>query len=269
MLILLPPSEGKTGPRSGRPLDLSSLTLADDDAVTAARAELLPRLAEASARPDALDILGVGASLADEVAANTRLLTAPSAPARKVYTGVLFEALDLASLSPAAKRRAASDVLVFSALFGATTAGDRIPAYRLPVGARLPGMPGLAAWWRPRLAPALDGYAEARGGVVVDCRSGGYAAQWKAPAERSLAVDVFQLRAGRRTVVSHFAKHTRGLVARALLEAGSRAAGTPATAADVVARAGDGGVPGQRWEVELVPPTGRKAGSLQVILPEE
>ena len=32
MLILLPPSEGKTAPRSGAPLDLDALALADDAA---------------------------------------------------------------------------------------------------------------------------------------------------------------------------------------------------------------------------------------------
>lgn len=269
MLILLPPSEGKTAPASGRPLDLSCLVMADDPDVTAARTEMLARLAEVSGREDALGMLGVGAGLADEVAANRTVEQNPAAAAHRVYTGVLFDALDYGSLPAAARTRARSRALVFSALFGATSLGDAIPAYRLSIGAKLPDMPGLGTWWKRRLTPALDILAEGAGGPIVDCRSGGYAAQWKAPADRTVSVDVFQLKAGRRTVVSHFAKHTRGLVARALLEAGSRAAGTPASAADVVARAGDGGVPGQRWEVELVPPAGRKAGSLQVILPEE
>ena len=155
-------------------------------------------------------------------------------------------------------------MLVFSALFGATALADRIPAFRLPVSAKLPGLPGLAAHWRPVLTPALDALAARDGGPVVDCRSGGYAAQWRAPAERTLAVDVFQLRDGERTVVSHFAKHTRGLVARALLEAGARETSTLDRVADVVARAGDG--PG--WEVELARPSGGKPGALRVILPE-
>ena len=61
MLILLPPSEGKTAPRSGAPLDLDALALADDAAVTGARADLLTRLTAVSAAPDALTTLGVGA----------------------------------------------------------------------------------------------------------------------------------------------------------------------------------------------------------------
>ncbi|MDY6054329.1 peroxide stress protein YaaA [Micrococcus sp.] len=270
MLILLPPSEGKTAPRSGRTLDLDSLALAEDGAITAARRDLIDRLAALSAGPDALDLLGVGPSLAGEVTANTALTTAPTAPGHRVFTGVLFEALDHASLSAAAKRRARSHALVFSALFGVTTLADRIPAHRLSVGATVPGLPGLAAHWRPLLGPGLDALAEDCAGPVVDCRSGGYAALWKAPAERTLTVDVVQLRAGRRTVVSHFAKHTRGLVARVLLEAGSRATNTLERTAQTVAQAGDGSDDGgPRWEVELIPPAGRQPGSLQIILPEK
>ena len=264
MLILLPPSEGKTAPRSGAPLDLDALLLADDAEVTRTRGEMLERLAAVSAAPEATRVLGVGASLAAEVAANTRLGTAPAAPGHRVFTGVLYDALDHGSLSAAAKRRARGSTLVFSALFGATALADRIPAFRLAVGARLPGMPGLAAHWRPVLTPALDAVADRDGGPIVDCRSGGYAAQWRSPAQRSLAVDVFQLRDGRRTVVSHSAKHTRGLVARALLQAGARETATLERVAEVVARAGEG----PRWEVELVPPAGARPGSLQVILPE-
>ena len=146
-----------------------------------------------------------------------------------------------------------------------------IPAAALLAGAALAALgrlPGLAAHWRPVLAPALDAVAQADGGPIVDCRSGGYAAMWKAPAERTATVDVFQLRGGEPTVVSHFAKHTRGLVARALLEAGARATGALDRAAEVVAAAGAGDVEGRRWDVELVAPSGAKPGSLRVVLPE-
>lgn len=267
MLILLPPSEGKTAPASGRPLNLSELALAGDPDVTAARAEMLERLAEVSGREDALEVLGVGRSLAEEVAANRTVEQNPAATAHRVYTGVLFDALDYASLPAAARTRARRSALVFSALFGATSLGDAIPAYRLPVGARLPDMPGLGAWWRKRLSPALDALAEEAGGPVVDCRSGGYAAQWKAPAQRTVAVDVFQMKAGRRTVVSHFAKHTRGLVARELLAAPAAQVRTLEKAVAVVEKAGSAEGP-HDWMVELVEPTAKKAGSLQVVLPE-
>ncbi|MDO5634132.1 MAG: peroxide stress protein YaaA [Micrococcus sp.] len=266
MLLLLPPSEGKTAPASGAALDLETLALAEHDDVTAARRDMLAALREVSQRDDALTLLGVGASLADEVTANTHLETAPAAPGHRVFTGVLFEALDYASLTAAQRAKAREQVLVFSALFGATRLGDRLPAHRLSIGAKLPGFPGLAAWWKPTLTPALDALA-ADGQPIVDCRSGGYAAQWKPPASQTVTVDVFQLRGGERTVVSHFAKYTRGLVARALLQAPSRSVRTLAGVEKVVSAAGSPAGP-YDWTVQVRPPHGTKPGSLQVILPE-
>ncbi|MBM4558628.1 peroxide stress protein YaaA [Rhodococcus hoagii] len=161
-----------------------------------------------------------------------------------MFTGVLFDALDHASLSR--RRSAAPACPCWSSPRCSAPPRWRTgsPPSRLPVSAKLPGLPGLAAHWRPVLTPALDALAARDGGPVVDCRSGGYAAQWRAPAERTLAVDgvpAARRRADRRL---HFAKHTRGLVARALLEAGARETSTLDRVADVVARAGDG--PG--WE---------------------
>ncbi|MBS6031418.1 MAG: peroxide stress protein YaaA, partial [Kocuria rhizophila] len=82
MLILLPPSESKTAPASGDPLDLASLDL---PALTGARSEVADALAAVSEQPDALAVLGAGPSLADDVARNRRLRTAPAAPAMEVY----------------------------------------------------------------------------------------------------------------------------------------------------------------------------------------
>ena len=217
MLLLLPPSEGKSRPGSRRAAaDLGALSWPE---LTAARQEVLDALAEASARADALELLGVGASLAGEVVANRSLRHAPSAPAGEVYSGVLFEALDLAGLSPRGRRRAARRVVVVSALWGAVRPADRIPAYRLSMGTSLPGIGALASFWRSQLDGPLT--AAAGDGLVVDCRSSTYQAAWtpSAPlAARTAAVRVLREDEGRRSVVSHMAKQTRGRVARHLLE---------------------------------------------------
>ncbi len=263
MLILLPPSEGKTAPRSGAPLDLRTLVL---PSLTGERTTAMGILASLSSAPDAHEVLGVGASVRDDIVANTVLRTSPTAPAHQVFTGVLYDALDYASLPESARRRARKDVLVFSGLFGVLALGDRVPNHRLSVTASLPGLGRMSTWWRPRLGPALDAHAE-HARVVIDARSGGYAAQWKAPAGRTATVDVFQLRGGRRTVVSHFAKHTRGLVARQLLLAGARRVGSLQAAAEVVADAGSAEGP-HEWTVDLVPASRSRHASLQVTLPE-
>ena len=103
MLILLPPSESKSGRRRGRPVDPSSWSFPE---LAEQRQRVATALAEVSRSPDAPALLGVSANLLDEIARNLDLDTAPATPAREVYTGVLYDALDLASLDPAAKRRA-------------------------------------------------------------------------------------------------------------------------------------------------------------------
>jgi cytoplasmic iron level regulating protein YaaA (DUF328/UPF0246 family) len=227
VLVLLPPSETKwAGPQRGAPLRLETLS---SPGLTAAREQVLDALVEVSTRPDAPALLGAGTSLAEVVAANTTLRTRPAAKAAQVYTGVLFDALGLPTLPPAAARR----VLVFSALWGVLRPGDRVPGYRLSMGTALPGTGPLAAFWRPRLAEVL--HPE---GVVVDCRSSTYAAAWvpdAGTAARTVGVRV--LSGG--TVVSHAAKHTRGLVARHLLTRAGRAPRTPGALHDAVSEAFD------------------------------
>jgi uncharacterized protein len=215
-------------------------------------------LVEASARPDALAVLDAPKGAADRVAANTELWAAPTLRAADLYTGVLYDALDLASLDTAAKRRAGRRLVVVSALFGALRPNDRVPSYRLSMGVDLPGVGPLARAWREPLAAVLP--AAAGRGVVVDLRSSTYVAAWKpagALADRTVAVHVVRDGPGGRTAVSHMAKHTRGLVARHLLETGA----DPATPEDLVAALGptfvsslDEPRPGRPRRLEVVEP---------------
>jgi cytoplasmic iron level regulating protein YaaA (DUF328/UPF0246 family) len=257
VLIVVPPSESKNPPpRRGRPVDLERLSF---PRLTSLRARVLDALVTTSARTDALARLDVGASLCDEVERNTRLRRLPARPALEVYNGVLYDALDASSLSPAAKRRAASRVVIVSGLWGAVRPTDRIPAYRCTICATLVGVDALEPAWRAMLPAVL---AEAAGprGVVVDCRSSSYLAMGRPTGlgDRTVEVRVLRDVAGRRSVVSHMAKHTRGEVARHLLDSGA----DPRTPQGLVEVLRD------RWEVELVPPPrpGR-AWTVAVVLP--
>lgn len=229
MLICLPPSEGKTpAPDGGAPVDLNTLT---EPSLTPQREAVLDALAAVGARPDATEILKVGATLADEVARNAALRTAPAAPATDVYTGVLYAAAGLGELTGQAARRARTDVRIFSGLWGVVAPDDRISAYRLSMGVDLPGIGKLASAWRPHLSAALA--ERAAGDVVVDCRSAAYLAAWKPAARGAHAADWVTVRVvretdGRRTVVSHNAKHTRGVLTGHLL----RRAGEPPSSAE-------------------------------------
>ncbi len=226
MLVLLPPSEGKTpAPDGAAPVDLASLCAPE---LTGARRRVLAALRTVSAGRDALEVLGVGPGLAAEVARNTALESAPAAPAREVYTGVLYAAAGLAELTGTALGRAQEHVRTVSALWGLVAPFDRIPAYRLSMGTALPPVGPLATSWRAPLAGVLDPLAEHR--LVIDCRSAAYQAAWRPGPTARGWVGVRVVRDGK--VVSHHAKHTRGVLTRHLLH---RAADVPRTPESLLA----------------------------------
>ncbi|WP_328839531.1 peroxide stress protein YaaA [Streptomyces europaeiscabiei] len=258
MLVLLPPSEGKAPSAGGAPLKLEGLSL---PALTGAREAVIGELVELCAGDEdkAREVLGLSEGLRGEVAKNAELLTAGTRPAGQVYTGVLYDALDLATLETAAKQRAARSLLVFSGLWGAVRVTDRIPSYRCSMGVKLPGVGALGTHWRTPMASALP---EAAGdGLVLDLRSSAYTAAWKPKGEvagRTATVRV--LHAPTRKVVSHFNKATKGRIVRSLLSAGI----APKGPAELVEALRDLG-----YVVEVGPPAGAgKAWTLDVLVNE-
>ncbi|QDB79416.1 peroxide stress protein YaaA [Georgenia wutianyii] len=248
MLILLPPSESKSSRSRGKPADPTAVSFRE---LVAPRRTVAAELAAVSAGPDALTVLGVGPSLAEEVARNTRLDTAPALAVGELYTGVLYDALDLAGMDAAARRRATRWIVVVSALHGALRLGDRVAPYRLSMGVTLPGTGPLARFWRPHLEEVLT--TAAGDGVVVDCRSSTYAAAGSPrgeAAERWVQVRV--------PGASHMAKHTRGLVAGHLCRTGT----APRTPEALAEELGDAFVvhgltpparPGKPWVLDVTP----------------
>lgn len=200
-LVLLPPSESKRQPTHGKAIDLATLSF---PSLTPLRAALL----------------------------DDALRGAPAVPAGRLYTGVLYEALGIATLPAGASR----NIVIVSAQFGALRPSDRVPAYRRELD---------AAYWRDALRAPLEEVATGR--IVLDCRSATYAAAWRPAPAAGVAlvhVGVVEERDGVRRVVSHFAKKTRGEVARHVLSSGVR----PRTAAELRDAVAD------RFRCELVPP---------------
>lgn len=228
MIVLLPPSETKRGEGDGPPLQLEALGFAD---LNPLRSPLVDELVELAAdRPACRSALGISAKQDAEIDRNAALRRAPTLAAIDRYTGVLYDALDIGSLKGAAARRARARLAVGSALFGLVRADDPIPAYRLSASSKLPGGATLSARWRPLLEPVLAQLAA--GELVVDLRSGSYAALGRMPG--AVHVDVLAEHSdGRRTVVSHFNKAHKGRLARALASSRSdpdNAAGVAAIA---------------------------------------
>lgn len=195
MLLVLPPSRGQTpGPDGAAPLDLETLAL---PGLTSRRRALIAALAGTE----------------HDVSAS------PATRAADVLTGVLYGAAGLPHLldrRSAAAARTRESVLIASPLLGVVRPHDVVPASRLTMaGVRATG--SLGTFWRTTLSAELDPLASGR--LVVDVRSSEFLPLWHPPADAIwVSVRVEQEVEGVRRVVSHHAKHWRGLLVRHLLE---------------------------------------------------
>jgi uncharacterized protein len=220
MLIFVPPSETKAFPVESPPVELGSLVLPKLAPVRARLLKAMVRIARGRG-PAALAAMGLSESQAGELTHNRELLSAPAGPAAEVYTGVLYDALDL----PALHRQgiATDHVLIFSGLWGVLRPGDRIPHYRCSPAVKLSASGTVSAAWRKALRAPLAAHAGDQ--LVVDLRSGAYASLWT-PGGNAVTVRVLHEResggAVTRSVVSHFNKATKGRLTRALLESGQQ-----------------------------------------------
>lgn len=210
MLVILPPSETKSDGGRGAPLDLDTLSFGELNPI---RKRIGEAIVDLAGDLDASRVtLGLGRTQLAEVDRNADLWLSPTRPAIERYTGVLYDALDHASLTRAGKTKAADRLAIGSALFGVVRAIDPIPAYRLSGGSKVPEMPTLAAVWKPALSDALDAVDD----FIVDLRSGIY--QQLGPVHGAVtATVVTEATDGSRKVVSHFNKHYKGLMARELV----------------------------------------------------
>ncbi|GAA1032775.1 MULTISPECIES: peroxide stress protein YaaA [Amycolatopsis] len=210
MLVLLPPSETKADGGKGAPLDLDALSFPELNPVRAKLADALVELA--ADVPASLAALGISARQADEVTRNAQLWTSPTMPALSRYTGVLYDALDVKSFTRAGLAKAQQRLAVTSSLFGVVAATDPIPAYRLSGGNTVPALGTVRGLWKPVLEPVLHDVE----GLIVDLRSGTYAAFAKLRADAVTVRVVTEDANGNRTTVSHFNKAYKGKLAAVL-----------------------------------------------------
>jgi cytoplasmic iron level regulating protein YaaA (DUF328/UPF0246 family) len=186
--------------------------------LTGRRALLTETLTALAGDPDAtVRALKLGRTQLAEVDRNAALLTSPTTPVIDRYTGVLYDALDSTTLTPAARAFAGEHLLVHSALLGPVGGLDLVPAYRLSHDSRLPGLP-LKKHWAADASAALESVA----GLLLDLRSEGYVSLGPAAGhpERFFLRVVTETADGRTRALNHFNKKAKGEFTRALLENG-------------------------------------------------
>ena len=244
MLILLPPSETKRPGGVGVSIDRSAIIWAAlDDTRDLIIGKLVKLCGNKQAAAKALKL---GARNLADIDANLELLTAGTMPAISRYTGVLFDALDFASLSVQAKKRASEQVFIQSALFGLLPATEQIPYYRLSAGSNLPRVNLKKLWTdaHKEIWPRMIG-------EVLDMRSKAYVELNPVPEDRdSWFVEVLDEKSGK--ALNHFNKKAKGAFVRAALLRGLK------SISDVESVAASAGLGARmsKGKVELLVPAG-------------
>jgi hypothetical protein len=216
MLIVLPPSETKVaGGDEGSCVDLDLLSFSLQNPV---RAKLITELVSLAKHPrEAQKVLKLGPKSVDEIARNRELRTSALMPAISRYTGVLYDALGVATLDAPSQSRALSQVAVFSALFGLIRASDPIPAYRLSWDSALAG--GKPA---RRFGPIATALWESVDDFVIDLRSEGYRNLAPLTPDRGVFVSlVTPGPTGSRGAIGHHNKGLKGRLVRDLVSTGA------------------------------------------------
>ena len=141
---------------------------------------------------------------------SSSILEKPTMKAIQRYTGVAFDALDYDGLSPNEKNYCDENVVLFSNLFGVLKASDLIPDYKYKQGAVLDSI-DVIKHYKDNIKDSLDNYL---GEEVIDLRAGFYEKFYK-PTVPTIIYKF--LKDGK--VVSHWAKHYRGLIVKELAKA--------------------------------------------------
>lgn len=245
MLILLPPSETKRdGGAEGSTLDLGRLSFPPLTRPRKAALAGLRAISRSVAASTAA--LGLGPTQRFEIDRNRSIRSAATLPAIERYTGVLFDAIDVETLLPEARRFLGEHVVVHSALFGLTGADDPIPAYRFSHDTRIGGT-SLSKLWREANAAVL----REQPGLVLDLRSEAYAHLGPAAEGSQFLRVVTDDGTGAKRALNHFNKHGKGELVRALALGGIDFESVD----DLVAWARTAGIrlePGSPGELELI-----------------
>lgn len=240
-ILLLPPSEGKAAAPSGgssfeeaRKRRTSNYFCELDPL----RLQLFDALEEVLERGAGLEKLFdvTGDSLQEAILINREIRRASTLPARDLYNGVMYQAIDYTTLKAAQKKAFNKQTVIFSGAFGLLRPSDRIPPYKMKMGANLGGVVGkVVSYWKRPVSEILR--KELRGKVVWDFLPDQHRRAWDGTGE---IVARHQVKFVKRIIrdgiaeyktISHHSKSLKGALIRHLL---SVKASTPGELQDFV-----------------------------------
>jgi cytoplasmic iron level regulating protein YaaA (DUF328/UPF0246 family) len=149
--------------------------------------------------------------------------TQPAKAAALAFAGDTYQGLEASTLDDDEMAWAQNHLRILSGLYGMLRPMDAIEPYRLEMGSRLKTDKGrsLYEYWGTRLADALNAQANATGSqLLVNCASQEY---FGAVDRGALAIPVItpvfkEIKDGRASIVSFFAKKARGAMTRHIVQ---------------------------------------------------
>jgi cytoplasmic iron level regulating protein YaaA (DUF328/UPF0246 family) len=143
-------------------------------------------------------------------------------PAAFLFTGEVYKALDVESLSENELQRTQDNLRILSGMYGLLKPMDLIHPYRLEMGTRWgikENVNSLYQFWGDKLTKSLLKETE-KGEAIINLASGEYnkAILWK-KVKNPVVTPVFkEFKNGEYKIVMIFAKHARGAMARYIIQ---------------------------------------------------
>ena len=204
MLILIPPSEGKTKVKSsGVKFSKTNFVFKEDVKKIVVLLESLSELGE-----DLSSIYGTSQEKSELFhRQNQDVFNSKCANAIERYTGVVYEHIDWQSLNEKAKQYMIKHVRIFSGLFGMVAPNTLIPNYKLKMNVL-----SLQNHWSPILTKALEDEE-----VVFDLLPQVHRKAYK-PSKKVTKVDFVVKKKGKKTAAGHYGKAVKGEFIRFLAQ---------------------------------------------------
>ncbi len=226
-VLLIPPSESKATPPANGALYKNARANRKTNSfkeLDKLRGMLIDEVQGAINRGTGLDKLFEvsGKSLKEAIDWNDRIMEATTLPARELYTGVMWEAINYKTLKAEEKKRFDKNTIIFSGLFGVLRPTDKIPAYKLKIGANMGGAVGrIINYWKRPVSEVLR--KELRSKVVWDFLPDQHKRVWdntgevKARHQVKFVKRIIRSGVAEYKTISHHSKALKGALIRHLL----------------------------------------------------
>ena len=202
MLILIPPSEGKTKIKStGVKFNKTNFIFRNEVKIIVDLLENLSELGE-----DISSIYGTSIEKSELFhRQNQDVFNSRCAKAIERYTGVVYEHINWATLNPKAQQYMEKHVRIFSGLFGMITPETLIPNYKLKMNVL-----SLQYHWNPILTKTLE-----KEKMIFDLLPQVHRKAYK-PNKNVFKVDFIVKNKGKKTAAGHYGKAVKGKFIRFL-----------------------------------------------------